>query len=61
VNISGPLAGSVVADFSRVLAGPDPTMLLGALGAVSGLMSLTGPDASSPSKTGIATGVRQVG
>jgi crotonobetainyl-CoA:carnitine CoA-transferase CaiB-like acyl-CoA transferase len=31
--VSGPLAGLVVADFSRVLAGPYATMLLGDLGA----------------------------
>ena len=30
----GPLAGLLVADFSRVLAGPYCTMLLGVLGAV---------------------------
>ena len=30
---AGPLAGLVVADFSRVLAGPYATMLLGDLGA----------------------------
>jgi crotonobetainyl-CoA:carnitine CoA-transferase CaiB-like acyl-CoA transferase len=29
----GPLAGLLVADFSRVLAGPFATMLLGDLGA----------------------------
>jgi len=33
VSISGPLAGIVIADFSRVLAGPYATMLLGDLGA----------------------------
>ena len=31
--MSGPLAGLLVADFSRVLAGPFATMLLGDLGA----------------------------
>jgi crotonobetainyl-CoA:carnitine CoA-transferase CaiB-like acyl-CoA transferase len=31
--VKGPLEGIVVADFSRVLAGPDATMLLGDLGA----------------------------
>ncbi len=31
--MKGPLEGIVVADFSRVLAGPDATMLLGDLGA----------------------------
>src|SRR5919112_6564321 len=30
---SGPLAGVVIADFSRILAGPYATMLLGDLGA----------------------------
>jgi len=33
VTIPGPLSGVVVADFSRVLAGPYATMLLGDLGA----------------------------
>jgi crotonobetainyl-CoA:carnitine CoA-transferase CaiB-like acyl-CoA transferase len=33
VSIAGPLDGVVVADFSRVLAGPYATMLLGDLGA----------------------------
>ena len=33
MSISGPLGGVVVADFSRVLAGPYATMLLGDLGA----------------------------
>jgi len=33
VSISGPLDGVVIADFSRVLAGPYATMLLGDLGA----------------------------
>jgi len=33
VSITGPLDGVVVADFSRVLAGPYATMLLGDLGA----------------------------
>ena len=33
MSISGPLDGVVIADFSRVLAGPYATMLLGDLGA----------------------------
>lgn len=33
VPATGPLAGTVVADFSRILAGPYATMLLADLGA----------------------------
>jgi crotonobetainyl-CoA:carnitine CoA-transferase CaiB-like acyl-CoA transferase len=32
-HATGPLAGLVVADFSRVLAGPYATMMLGDMGA----------------------------
>jgi len=45
VSITGPLSGVVVADFSRVLAGPYATMLLGDLGAtVIKVESLAGDD-----------------
>jgi crotonobetainyl-CoA:carnitine CoA-transferase CaiB-like acyl-CoA transferase len=40
--VSGPLAGLVVADFSRVLAGPYATMLLADLGAT--VVKVEGPD-----------------
>jgi crotonobetainyl-CoA:carnitine CoA-transferase CaiB-like acyl-CoA transferase len=42
VNTSGPLNGVVVADFSRVLAGPYATMLLGDLGAT--VIKVESPD-----------------
>ena len=42
VNSSGPLNGVVVADFSRVLAGPYATMLLGDLGAT--VIKVESPD-----------------
>ena len=45
MSITGPLSGVVVADFSRVLAGPYATMLLGDLGAtVIKVQSLAGDD-----------------
>lgn len=45
MSITGPLSGVVVADFSRVLAGPYATMLLGDLGAtVIKVESLAGDD-----------------
>ncbi len=40
-NATGPLAGIVVADFSRVLAGPCCTMLLADMGAT--VLKLEGP------------------
>ena len=45
MSIPGPLDGVVIADFSRVLAGPYATMLLGDLGAtVIKVESLSGDD-----------------
>src|SRR5439155_10097813 len=56
---SGPLDGLLVADFSRVLAGPYCTMLLGDLGAtVMKVESPTGDDTRSwmpPDRDGVAT------
>jgi len=55
----GPLEGLLVADFSRVLAGPYCTMLLGDLGAtVIKVESPTGDDTRSwmpPDRDGVAT------
>jgi crotonobetainyl-CoA:carnitine CoA-transferase CaiB-like acyl-CoA transferase len=55
----GPLAGLLVADFSRILAGPYATMLLGDLGAeVVKVESPTGDDTRSwqpPVRDGIST------
>src|SRR5438094_9244915 len=56
---SGPLNGLLVADFSRVLAGPYSTMLLGDLGAtVIKVESPAGDDTRSwmpPDREGVAT------
>ena len=55
----GPLAGLLVADFSRILAGPYATMLLGDLGAeVVKVESPTGDDTRSwqpPVRDGVST------
>ena len=52
---SGPLAGLLVADFSRILAGPYATMLLGDLGAdvlvVDDRISAVGPGLDVPEGT----------
>jgi crotonobetainyl-CoA:carnitine CoA-transferase CaiB-like acyl-CoA transferase len=59
VSASGPLAGLLVADFSRILAGPYATMLLADLGAeVVKVESPTGDDTrtwSPPVRDGIST------
>jgi len=56
---AGPLAGLLVADFSRVLAGPHCTMLLGDLGAtVIKVESPTGDDTRGwipPERDGVST------
>ena len=56
---SGPLAGLLVADFSRVLAGPYSTMLLADLGAeVVKVESPTGDDTRTwapPVRDGVST------
>src|SRR5438094_4407778 len=56
---SGPLAGLLVADFSRVLAGPYCTMLLGDLGAdVIKVEAPAGDDTRSftpPTRDGVST------
>jgi crotonobetainyl-CoA:carnitine CoA-transferase CaiB-like acyl-CoA transferase len=55
----GPLAGLLVADFSRILAGPYATMLLGDLGA--DVIKVEGPDGDDtrtwqpPVKDGVST------
>src|SRR5215469_15475951 len=55
----GPLAGLLVADFSRILAGPYATMLLGDLGAdVIKVESPEGDDTRRwvpPTRDGVAT------
>ena len=59
MSASGPLAGLLVADFSRILAGPYATMLLADLGAeVVKVESPTGDDTrtwSPPVRDGIST------
>jgi crotonobetainyl-CoA:carnitine CoA-transferase CaiB-like acyl-CoA transferase len=59
VSASGPLAGLLVADFSRILAGPYATMLLADLGAeVVKVESPAGDDTrtwSPPVRDGIST------
>jgi crotonobetainyl-CoA:carnitine CoA-transferase CaiB-like acyl-CoA transferase len=56
---SGPLAGLLVADFSRILAGPYATMLLADLGAE--VIKVEGPNGDDtrtwlpPSRDGVAT------
>src|SRR5919112_245138 len=56
---SGPLAGVVIADFSRILAGPYATMLLGDLGAeVVKVEGPSGDDTRSwmpPVRDGVST------
>src|SRR2546426_295672 len=55
----GPLAGLLVADFSRILAGPYATMLLGDLGA--DVIKVEGPDGDDtrtwqpPVRDGVST------
>jgi len=46
---TGPLAGVVVADFSRILAGPYATMLLGDLGAT--VIKVEGPGTGDDTRT----------
>jgi crotonobetainyl-CoA:carnitine CoA-transferase CaiB-like acyl-CoA transferase len=57
--VTGPLAGLLVADFSRILAGPYGTMLLGDLGAdVIKVESPAGDDTRGwvpPARDGVAT------
>lgn len=48
-DCTGPLAGVVVADFSRILAGPYATMLLADLGAT--VVKVEGPGAGDDTRT----------
>jgi Predicted acyl-CoA transferases/carnitine dehydratase len=49
LSASGPLAGVVVADFSRILAGPYATMLLADLGAT--VIKVEGPGSGDDTRT----------
>lgn len=49
VPATGPLAGTVVADFSRILAGPYATMLLADLGAT--VIKVEGPGTGDDTRT----------
>jgi crotonobetainyl-CoA:carnitine CoA-transferase CaiB-like acyl-CoA transferase len=48
-DVTGPLAGVVVADFSRILAGPYATMLLADLGAT--VIKVEGPGTGDDTRT----------